>query len=93
MFKFNLTAILLVCWLLLISCGGEIESQTDMSAPWTIADVPVAPAVAMANSYPRVEAKFPGGVVGLQDLVYSEIHGYRPLRLDMYLPPDTGTVH
>lgn len=88
--------------LLLVSCGGEPgsgnESTVEQSAPevvpaWTIDDVPVAPAVAMANRYPEVETLFPGGVVGLPDLVYVQIPGYRPQRLDMYLPPDKSTRH
>lgn len=88
--------------MVLNSCGGENPSKTDsqsdqssvgMSPAWTIDDVPVAPAVAMANSYPEVETGFPGGVVGLPDLVYIQLPGFRPLRLDMYLPPDSGTTH
>lgn len=87
---------------LFVSCGGESgsdrESQNNMPAAsispaWTMADVPVAPAVAMANRYPRVETSFPGGVTGLPDLVYSQIRGYRPLRLDMYLPAESDTTH
>ena len=88
--------------ILLISCSGEpgtvAGSQNNttpkgMAPAWTLEDVPVAPAVAMANRYPSVETRFPGGVRGLPDLVYSQIPGYRPLRLDLYLPPDTGSVH
>jgi acetyl esterase/lipase len=88
--------------MLLNACGEQTGSATgpksglsatNTSPAWTIDDVPVAPAVAMANRYPKVEASFPGGVTGLQDLVYLQIPGYRPLRLDMYLPSDTGTTH
>jgi len=32
-------------------------------------------------------------MTGYQDLVYSQISGFRPLRLDMYLPADTTTTH
>lgn len=91
--------------LLVASCGGENTSTesgstandtmqtTEMLSAWTIADVPIAPAVAMANHYPRSETSFPGGVTGLPDLVYSQINGFRPLRLDMYLPPEDGMAH
>lgn len=91
-----------VSLMLLISCSGEPgtvrdsqsnSTSTERAPAWTLEDVPVAPAVAMANSYPRVETRFPGGVTGLPDLVYFQPRGYRPLRLDLYLPPDTGTVH
>lgn len=91
--------------LLVASCGGENTSTesgstandtmqtTEMLSAWTIADVPIAPAVAMANHYPRSETSFPGSVTGLPDLVYSQINGFRPLRLDMYLPPEDGMAH
>jgi acetyl esterase/lipase len=55
--------------------------------------VPVAPAVAMANRYPTPELSFPGGVTGIPDVVYSQLNGYRPLRMDMYMPPEDGASH
>src|SRR5207248_8740484 len=39
------------------------------------------------DPYPQRRIAFPAGVVGLPDLVYSTIAGFRPLRLDLYLPP------
>jgi len=100
----RLTFALLTSCILLVSCGGSGDdtggssteqpaSVTATTAAWTIADVPVAPGVAMANRYPRAQIDFPGGVVGLPDLVYSQVNGYRQLRLDMYLPPDRSTTH
>lgn len=87
---------LFVSLILLMSCNqGNIthaQLQSEMPA-WTIDDVPVAPAVVMENKYPKAEVSFPGGVTGLPDLVYSQIRGFRPLRLDLYLPPEDGTVH
>lgn len=95
----------ITCSLVLAACGGETTSKESMPGAmdviqpqsadiaWTIADVPVAPEVAMANSYPRAQVTFPGGVTGLADVVYSQINGYRPLRLDMYLPPNDGSAH
>lgn len=100
--KYDVALTLLTSLILLISCGGESgstkestndQSTKEMIPAWTIADVPVAPAVAMANHYPRTETSFPGGVQGLPDLVYAQARGYRPLRLDMYLPPDKNTSH
>lgn len=38
-------------------------------------------------AYPRLEVAFPGGVTGLPDVTYSNPVGYRPLKLDLYLPP------
>ena len=93
MSKISLTFTLLATCVLLVSCdglerdvsGGSTEQQADMPvAPtaWTVADVPVASGVVMVNRYPRAEVEFPGGVVGLPDLVYSQVNGYRQLRLD-----------
>jgi len=53
-----------------------------------------APATAGApsgqeNSYPGQDVTFPNGVRGKPGLVYWEPLGYRPLALDLYLPPKT----
>lgn len=96
--KTHIVTISLLTSLLLISCNrgtqSTFDSKRDIStAAWTIADVPVAPAVAMENRYPKAETSFPGGVIGLPDVVYSQIPGFRSLRLDMYLPSDTTALH
>ncbi len=41
---------------------------------------------ALEDVYPDRVTRFPGGVTGLADVVYSVIPGYRPLILDLYLP-------
>jgi acetyl esterase/lipase len=33
---------------------------------------------------------YPGGVQGFRDVIFAEPQGYRPLTLDLYLPPDGG---
>nr|WP_321357140.1 alpha/beta hydrolase [uncultured Draconibacterium sp.] len=86
---------------LFISCARVTDTnknESDLSAAetapaWTINDVPVAAGVVMENRYPKTKISFPGGVVGYQDLVYQQISGYRPQRLDLYLPADTTTTH
>lgn len=105
MSSFRSIASILTIAVFLASCGTDNSAPEEMSVStaeipvmetstaWTIADVPVAPAVAMENRYPRAEINFPGGVTGLPDLVYSQINGYRQLRLDMYLPPEDGSSH
>ncbi|UFN47209.1 alpha/beta hydrolase [Roseomonas sp. OT10] len=49
------------------------------------------------DPWPERRTAFPGGVVGLPDLTYAVLPGYRPLKLDLYLPPETaareGTGH
>ena len=39
--------------------------------------------------YRKASTVFPGGVTGLPDVEYVNIVGYRPLLLDLYLPPKT----
>jgi len=41
----------------------------------------------LEDRYPERRVVFPGGVAGLSDLVYSTVAGFRPLTLDLYLPP------
>lgn len=48
---------------------------------------PIAAAAVLEDHYPQQRVEFPGGVVGLPNLVYSTINGFQPLRLDIYLPP------
>lgn len=93
--KITVIALLFSFTILMCFLQGNVvhaQPQSDMPA-WTIDDVPVAPAVVMENKYPVAEVSFPGGVTGLPDLVYSQISGFRPLRLDLYLPPDHSTAH
>ena len=51
---------------------------------------PVKPAVAdkvvSSDSFPKLEARYPGGVTGHPDVVYSVISGFRPMTLDLYTP-------
>ncbi len=51
------------------------------------AQVATAKEAVMEERYPPPEVKFAGGGVGLPDLTYSVIPGYRQLKLDLYLPP------
>jgi acetyl esterase/lipase len=50
----------------------------------------VAPAVVSADMFPKALRAFPGGVKAYPDLVYSQISGYRPMTLDLYVPPKAG---
>jgi len=47
----------------------------------------VAAQVMFEDHYPPVKIKFPNGVNGLPRLTYWQPIGYRPLTLDIYLPP------
>lgn len=94
----HLAFIFIISSVFFSSCAQEKQSNSETantasSLAWAIDDVPVAAAVVMENRYPETKISFPGGVVGYQDLVYSQISGFRPLRLDLYLPPDTTAFH
>src|SRR5882724_4505479 len=47
----------------------------------------VAAQVVFEDHYPPRQVKFPNGVKGLPGLMYWQPIGYRPLTLDVYLPP------
>ena len=66
----------------LSACAG-MESPPP---PAVAGEVEVAVEVVQDDRYPR-EVSFPGGVRGLAGLVYWNPAGYRPLALDLYLPP------
>jgi acetyl esterase/lipase len=55
------------------------------------AQVATGKAAVLEERYPQPEVKFAGGVIGLPDLTYSFIPGYRALKLDLYLPPGART--
>ncbi|MGA2731910.1 MAG: alpha/beta hydrolase [Syntrophobacteraceae bacterium] len=49
----------------------------------------VSAAVVSQDVYPQHRVIFPGGVTGLPDIIYTCQLGFRPLTLDLYLPPNT----
>jgi acetyl esterase/lipase len=51
---------------------------------------PTAEKPALADVYPDRVSRWPGGVTGLADVVYSTIPGYRPMIVDIYVPPQKG---
>jgi acetyl esterase/lipase len=48
---------------------------------------PVAEAPVPSDVYPDRVTRFPGGVTGLADVIFSTVPGYRPAVVDLYLPP------
>lgn len=48
---------------------------------------PTADKPPSADLYPDRVTHFPGGVTSLGDVVYSVVPGYRPMILDIYMPP------
>jgi acetyl esterase/lipase len=54
-------------------------------------DFPVSAAASQADVYPDRVTRFDGGVTGLADVTFSVLPGFRPLVLDLYLPPGKAT--
>jgi acetyl esterase/lipase len=46
----------------------------------------------LGDHYPPRRFEFPGGVIGFADVAYAMIPGFRPLTLDVYLPPKHGAT-
>jgi acetyl esterase/lipase len=40
------------------------------------------------DSFAATKVAFPGGVVGMPDVTYASLPGYRPMKLDLFLPPE-----
>src|ERR1700716_3802501 len=74
----------------LMSLVIVIASATADAAPDTMA---TASHPVLEDRSPERHTAFAGGVVGIADLVYSVQPGFRPLRLDLYLPPGAPGSH
>jgi acetyl esterase/lipase len=66
-----------------ISATGKAANDAVLSQ----LELRVASGPVLGDLYPDRRVSFPDGVAGLPDLVYSVLSGYRPLALDLYLPP------
>jgi len=78
----------IACWL----CAGFASPAMAQ----TLESVEVAGTVVLEDPYPPRERRFANSVTGLADVVFATHSGYRPLRLDLYLPPGAqqeGTNH
>jgi acetyl esterase/lipase len=93
--RFNgaLTAALLVTAIAAPAvCSAASSASGSAPSTWT-SEPAVAAKPVLDDRYPERRTAFPGGVVGLADLTYSSLAGYRPLRLDLYRPESTSTPH
>jgi acetyl esterase/lipase len=70
--------ILMICLVVILAGSVAAPAQNRPS---------IAAAAVLEDHYPQQRVEFPGGAVGLPNLVYSTINGFQPLRLDIYLPP------
>ncbi|QNQ09614.1 alpha/beta hydrolase [Sphingomonas alpina] len=60
--------------------------------------LPTAPSMAQRDDaesryLPTPAIPYPGGVESQRDVTYAELSGFRPLTLDLYLPPKAGRPH
>jgi acetyl esterase/lipase len=67
-----------------------LASGTATAAPEVVA---TSAHPVLEDRYPERHTAFAGGVVGIADLTYSVVPGFRPLRLDLYEPPGAPGSH
>jgi acetyl esterase/lipase len=79
--------------------GGKKRNFCRLLAATLAASV-LAPLAAFAQNKgdegprytPTPPVSYPGGVQNLRDITYAELNGFRPLKLDLYLPPGSGAA-
>jgi acetyl esterase/lipase len=77
-----LLSMLAAALIVLLSMGAVALSDTAA----TNAEPKIGAKAVLEDRYPERRISFPRGVVGLPDLTYSTVTGFRPLTLDLYLP-------
>jgi acetyl esterase/lipase len=65
------------------SIGSDVARQTAVGA---------AVQAVGADSFANTHIDFPGGVVGYPDITYATLPGYRPLKLDLFVPPPSSAA-
>ena len=68
-----------------LTCLAAACGSVHAQAP---GDAVVSEHVVPDDRYPQRHVNFPGGIVGIPDLVYATLPGFRPLHLDLYRPAD-----
>ena len=79
-------------WKLMLGCFTSVLAVSGAFAQPSTPAPEIAAKPVEADNYPTPEVTFPNGVKGKPALVYWEPIGYRPLALDLYLPPETATA-
>ena len=75
--------------MLLLVLSGVLPVALQAAQAAQARDFPVSATPFTSDIYPDRVSRFPGGVTGLADVVYSVIPGFRPLVVDLYMPPGT----
>lgn len=65
-------------------------SLSESATGQTVDQVAIAGDVVLEDRYPERKVRFPNGVSSFPDLVFATAPGYRPLTLDLYVPPGAG---
>jgi acetyl esterase/lipase len=60
-----------------LSFGADAPSKNDIPK--------IDPTPFLGDHYPARHTSFPGGVIGIADVAYNQMPGFRPLTLDIYL--------
>jgi acetyl esterase/lipase len=74
----------------MLAAIGLTAILMSAAAVWAQQPPAIAAQAVLEDHYPPQQVNFAGGVVGLSNLVYSTPAGFRPLTLDLYLPPAAG---
>lgn len=77
MVRAAMIALALVWSTISIPASAQLPSSLPQIAPHAVA----------TGRYPALEVTFPNGARGMPGVTYREPAGYRPLNLDLYLPP------
>lgn len=73
--------------LLLAAAAPAPANQGSGASIAAAADVGDSVQAVGADTLSMLKADFPGGVVAYPDITYQTLPGYRPLKLDLFLPP------
>jgi acetyl esterase/lipase len=71
-------------------------ATTQSDIPQAAAPAPGPPPLfepPLPTVHSTLRIQYPHGVVGLQDVTYKVVPGYRPLKLDLYVPTNTRVQH
>lgn len=77
----------IVTALLLATGAGTAAGQSTGSRIAAATEIGAGVQEVGADSFAAAKVDFAGGVTGYPDLTYQTLPGYRPLKLDLFLPP------
>jgi acetyl esterase/lipase len=75
-------------WVLALAAMAAVGPTSSVAAKER--DFATSEKPALTDVYPDRVTKWPGGVTSLADVAYSTLPGFRPMAIDIYLPPKKG---